>query len=154
MFGFAIPVGWGELLISHLFLSFLVVLPMILLIRAATRQAEAQGGMDAIDFLLQKMPPHMRGSLPYALAAEGPYVRVYAGDGEHLVQMSFENAVLAVAGIDGHRTHRSWWVAFKEIEEMVPVGSAFEAKLRNGERIPVSRRKSGTLRDALERNDS
>lgn len=153
MFGFTIPVDWTELLVSHMLLSFLVILPILLLIRVATRQAEAQGGMDAIDFLLQKMPPHLRGTLPHALAAEGHYVRVYAGDEDHLVQMSFEDAVLAVAGIDGYRTHRSWWIALKEVEEIIPVGSAYEAKLKNGARIPVSRRKSSALRAALKSID-
>lgn len=149
--GFQIPVGWSDLLISHLVLSFFVVLPAILLVRAGNDKAEAQGGSDAISFLTQKMPQRLRGSLPYALSAEGHYVRVFTHGGDDLIQMRFEDALHAVAGIEGLQTHRSWWIALKEIEEVLPVGSAFEAKLRNGATIPVARRKRAMLVSALDR---
>lgn len=139
--GQAIPTSWSSYFVSHIILSTLVIAPLILLTITLMTQVEARASGDTIQFLTQALPPPLRGQTPYALAAEGHYVRVHTKLGEALVTMRFEDALRALSGVDGIQTHRSWWVARDEILEVKPVGSAFEASLRCGMRVPISRRR-------------
>lgn len=65
-------------------------------------------GRQAIDLLFEKLPMKLRGATPFALSAEGNYVRVYTERGDDLVMSTFEDALRVVSGISGVRTHRSW----------------------------------------------
>lgn len=142
-------VSWPQLVISHLLLSSLVVLPSILVIRRMRGSVESKAGGEAIRFLTEKLPTRLRGEKPFALAAEGHYVRVHTAIGDDLVTMRFEDALDAVVGIEGVQTHRSWWVATDAIREVRRAGSAYEAVLASGLIVPVGRRRKSEVSQAL-----
>ncbi|MEM1197242.1 MAG: LytTR family DNA-binding domain-containing protein [Pseudomonadota bacterium] len=144
-----IPTSWSYYFVSHIALSTLVIAPLILLTIALLTQVEARASGDTIQFLTLALPPSLRGQTPYALAAEGHYVRVHTKLGEALITMRFEDALRALSGVDGIQTHRSWWVAREEILEVRPVGSAYEASLRCGMRVPISRRRKAMVTRGL-----
>ncbi len=143
-------VGWPMLIVSHLKLSILVVLPAIIIVRRMRGELESKVGGDAIVFLTEKLPGRLRGQKPYALAAEGHYVRVHTPIGDELITMRFEDALAAVVGIDGVQTHRSWWVATAAVDEVRRTGSAYEAVLDSGLTVPVGRRRRSDVSKALQ----
>lgn len=145
----SIPSSWSYYFASHLVLSSLVIAPLILLTHTLLTHVQAQASSDTTQFLTSALPPALRGQAPYALAAEGHYVRVYTALGEALVTMRFEDALRALAGVDGIQTHRSWWVARGEILQVKPLGSAYEATLRCGLKVPISRRRKATVSKGL-----
>ncbi|MEL6112907.1 MAG: LytTR family DNA-binding domain-containing protein [Pseudomonadota bacterium] len=141
LLGSRFPTNWSSFFIGHILLTSLVVLPTIYLAKRLVRNASAQGGSDAIRFLTEKLPPQLRGRRPFALAAEGHYVRVYTDAGEGLVTLKFDDALRSVEGIPGVQTHRSWWVAIEQIEAIRRAGSAYEVTLASGLAVPVGRRR-------------
>ncbi|MEO1014765.1 MAG: LytTR family DNA-binding domain-containing protein [Pseudomonadota bacterium] len=142
-------VGWRSLVISHLTLSTMVVLPAIVIVRRMRGDLESKAGGEAIAFLTEKLPGPLRGQKPYALAAEGHYVRVHTPIGDELITMRFEDALAAVVGIEGVQTHRSWWVATDAVDEVRRTGSAYEAVLDSGLTVPVGRRRKADVTKAL-----
>lgn len=150
--GFPIGVTWPTLFVSHIVLSTLVIFPTILIVRRIKIRVETEAGGAAIRFLTDKLPPTLRGSTPFALSAEGHYVRVYTHLGDEMVTMRFEDAVQAVIGIDGLQVHRSWWIALDQIIEITSAGSAYEAKLKTELVVPVSRRRKSALTQAMKRH--
>ena len=69
--------------------------------------------------------------------------------GEAMITMRFEDALRALAGLDGIHTHRSWWVARDQIIDIKPLGSAYEATLRCGMKVPISRRRKASVSKGL-----
>lgn len=147
--GGAVPVVWLELVVSHIILSVLIITPTLFIIQQMRQQVETEAGSEVISFLTEKLPPQLKGIKPFALSAEGHYVLVYTSQGKELVTMRFEDAVRAVAGINGLQTHRSWWVALDEISDIRSSGSAYEAVLKTGLIVPVSRRRKTALNKRL-----
>lgn len=147
-------VDWGSLFLSHIPFSAFVVLPAIILTRTLRSDLESKTGLETTEFLTAKIAPALRGALPFALGAEGAYVRVYSDGGEQLITMRFEDALLAVSGIRGVQTHRSWWAATQCIQAVEPEGSAYIAILTSGHRIPISRRrKAEVMRELSKQTD-
>ncbi|MEM7702623.1 MAG: LytTR family DNA-binding domain-containing protein [Pseudomonadota bacterium] len=145
----AIPVSWTYYFASHLVLSTLVIAPLILLTHTLLTHVQTRASSDTAQFLTSALPPALRGQTPYALSAEGHYVRVHTALGEALITMRFEDALRALAGIDGFQTHRSWWVAREQIIDVKPLGSAYEATLRCGLKVPISRRRKAMVSRGL-----
>ena len=75
-----------------------------------------------------------------ALQAEDHYVRVHTRLGEALVLASLSDAIEDVehSGIQGQRTHRSWWVASNGVVSHEQRGRQLVLILLNGVRAPVS----------------
>lgn len=147
--GLTIPASWSYYFLSHVVLSSLVIAPLILLTHTLLTHVQTQASSDTAKFLTSALPPALRGQTPYALSAEGHYVRVHTSLGEALITMRFEDALRALAGIDGFQTHRSWWVAREQIIDVKPLGSAYEATLRCGLKIPISRRRKAMVARGL-----
>lgn len=147
--GLSIPADWTYYFVSHIVLSTVVIAPLILLTHTLLTHVQTRASSDTVQFLTSALPPALRGQKPYALAAEGHYVRVHTPLGEALITMRFEDALRALAGVDGLQTHRSWWVARDEIVEITPVGSAYEATLRSGMTVPISRRRKAAVSKGL-----
>ena len=148
-FSIRIPTVWLDFFQSHIVLSCIVILPAIILARRLMIQVETRAGGDAIYFLTERLPPKLRGTTPFALSAEGHYVRVYTPAGDDLVTIKFEDAVRALVGLQGIQTHRSWWIALSEISEIKPLGSAYEAILTSGLKVPISRRRKPDVSRAM-----
>ncbi|MEM6857205.1 MAG: LytTR family DNA-binding domain-containing protein [Pseudomonadota bacterium] len=147
--GLHIPSSWSYYFASHLILSTLVIAPLILLTHTLLTHVQTRASSDTTEFLTGALPPALRGQISHALCAEGHYVRVFTGSGEALVTMRFEDALRAMAGVDGFQTHRSWWVALEQIVNVKPIGSAYQATLRCGLEVPISRRRKAVVSRGL-----
>ncbi|MEM7689012.1 MAG: LytTR family DNA-binding domain-containing protein [Pseudomonadota bacterium] len=147
--GLAIPASWTYYFVSHLILSSLVIAPLILLTHTLLTHVQSRASSDTAQFLTSALPPALRGQTPHALSAEGHYVRVHTPLGEAMITMRFEDALRALAGMGGIQTHRSWWVAREQILDVKPLGSAYEATLRCGLKVPISRRRKAAVSRGL-----
>ncbi|MEL6569638.1 MAG: LytTR family DNA-binding domain-containing protein, partial [Pseudomonadota bacterium] len=152
--GSQFPTTWSQFVVSHLLLSLLVILPTIALSRRLLDNASTAGGSDAIDFLTEKLPRGLRGYRPFAISAEGNYVRVYTPAGSDLVLSTFEDALRAVSGIPGVQTHRSWWAAAAEMKRLTRSGSSFELELKSGLNVPVGRRRRSAIQIILDQTEA
>jgi DNA-binding LytR/AlgR family response regulator len=97
---------------------------------------------------LRRIPARLAGGELYALEAEDHYLRVHTSRGDDLVLMRFSDALLELAGLDGLRVHRSWWVARIGVQKIQREGSRMIIHLRDGHVVPVSRTNYGALRAA------
>lgn len=73
------------------------------------------------------------------LKAAEHYIEVVADRGTDLVRHRFNDAVQELAALGlGCQVHRSWWVSWDAIAEIVPCGRSLDLLLHDGRRIPVS----------------
>ena len=106
---------------------------------ASTRPAAA---------LIDKLPARLKTAQIQALAAEDHYLRVHTDRGEALILMRLSDAAAACEGLDGARTHRSWWVARAAVRDAVKADGRATLTLEDGVRAPVSRTYYPRLREA------
>lgn len=98
---------------------------------------------------LERLPPKLRGAELYALEAEDHYLRLHTSRGSsELILMRLADAVAELEGVEGARTHRSWWVARSAVEAARRGDGRAVLRLRNGVDSPVSRTYARALRDA------
>jgi hypothetical protein len=98
--------------------------------------------------LSDRLPPHLRSAAIHALQAEDHYLRVHTDAGSELILMRLGDAVPELEGVEGARTHRSWWVARAAIREVTRLDGRAELTLPGGVVAPVSRSAYPALRDA------
>lgn len=98
--------------------------------------------------LSDRLPPHLRSALIHALQAEDHYLRIHTDAGTELILMRLSDAVPELEGVEGARTHRSWWVARAAIREVTRLDGRAELTLPGGVVAPVSRSAYPALRDA------
>jgi DNA-binding LytR/AlgR family response regulator len=97
---------------------------------------------------LERVPPAARGRL-LALEMEDHYLRVHTDSGSALILHRMSDATAELAGIDGWRVHRSWWVAADAVRTVRRDGGRATLMLENGLEVPVSRSAWPALRDRL-----
>jgi DNA-binding LytR/AlgR family response regulator len=97
---------------------------------------------------LDRMPPHLRGSVLWAVQAEDHYLRLHTDRGSDLILMRLTDAVSELEGLEGARTHRSWWVARKAVQGVRRGDGRATLLLPSGVEAPVSRRYARALRQA------
>ena len=97
--------------------------------------------------LLARLPIGQRDGL-IALESEDHYVRVHARAGSTLVLLRLADAVAELDGVDGLRTHRSWWVARAAVAQVLRRDRAVCLRLVNGIEAPVARNAVAELRAA------
>lgn len=97
---------------------------------------------------LQRLPMKLRGATIYAVQAEDHYLRVHTDRGSDLILMRLSQAVEELDGLEGARTHRSWWVARKAVRSVERGDGRATLTLENGLKIPASRRYARVLRGA------
>jgi hypothetical protein len=102
---------------------------------------------DAGSRFLQKLPPHLGCEL-LALQMEDHYVRAHTARGSDLVLMRMRDAVEALAGVDGLRVHRSWWVARAAVAGVERQDRSLRLVLQNGLKVPIPRERIADLREA------
>ncbi|WP_291843550.1 LytTR family DNA-binding domain-containing protein [Maricaulis sp.] len=98
--------------------------------------------------LADKLPPRLRRADILALEAEDHYLRVHTDRGDCLILMRLGDAAAAVAPLDGARTHRSWWVARKAVDQVSRGDGRATLTLTTGTEVPVSRTYAPKLREA------
>ncbi|HEX8222261.1 MAG TPA: LytTR family transcriptional regulator DNA-binding domain-containing protein [Allosphingosinicella sp.] len=128
----------------------LIAIPLALAMRAVVPVDQARP--DAVPpgdpaRILAAIPPERRGAL-LAVAAEDHYLRVHTDRGEALILRRFGDALADLAGLDGARVHRGWWVARSAVARCEREGDRPVLVLTNGIRVPVSRTYSVAAREA------
>lgn len=98
--------------------------------------------------LADRLPPHLRDSPIHALQAEDHYLRIHTETGSDLILMRMTDAILELDGLEGTRTHRSWWVSRVAVRAVTRKDGRATLTLPNGIVAPVSRSTYPELRDA------
>lgn len=83
-----------------------------------------------------------------ALEMEDHYVRAHGPGISALILLRMRDAEAELAGIDGLRIHRSWWVARDSVEKVVRDGRGYKLRLTNGLEAPVARDRIAALKSA------
>ncbi|MCE8008052.1 LytTR family DNA-binding domain-containing protein [Aestuariivita sp.] len=116
----------------------------------ATRQADPPPHPETLG-----TGPDWRARLPaqigqdlILLHAQDHYVRAQTTLGEALVRSSMTQAADALGPL-GMRVHKSWWVAFAQMDRVVYRDGAPKLMLRSGEAIPVGRSYRRDVRTAM-----
>jgi DNA-binding LytR/AlgR family response regulator len=97
---------------------------------------------------LERLPLKLKGAEIYAVQAEDHYLRLHTSRGSDLILMRLADAVAELEGLEGARTHRSWWVARDAIVAVERGDGRATLKLKNGIEAPVSRTHARLLRQA------
>jgi DNA-binding LytR/AlgR family response regulator len=97
---------------------------------------------------LERLTPKLRGATLYAVQAEDHYLRLHTDRGSDLILMRLSDAVAELEGLEGARTHRSWWVARDAVREAKRGDGRATLTLEGGVVAPVSRRYARALREA------
>ena len=116
--------------------------------RAAPVQTHAGAGGTAPARFLDRLPPRLRGAALHAVQAEDHYLRLHTDRGSDLILMRLSDAVAELEGLEGARTHRSWWVARDAVRGATRGDGRATLTLEGGVAAPVSRRYARALRAA------
>ncbi|MBX9460281.1 MAG: LytTR family transcriptional regulator DNA-binding domain-containing protein [Brevundimonas sp.] len=117
--------------------------------RPAPVQTHASAGVGAAPArFLDRLPPKLRGATLYAVQAEDHYLRLHTDRGSDLILMRLSDAVAELEGLEGARTHRSWWVARDAVRGVSRGDGRAVLTLEGGLTAPVSRRYARALRAA------
>ncbi|MDP2764276.1 MAG: LytTR family DNA-binding domain-containing protein [Brevundimonas sp.] len=120
----------------------------VFLNRPPTVQTHAgPSGMAPARFL-DRLTPRLRGAALYAVQAEDHYLRLHTDRGSDLILMRLSDAVAELEGLEGARTHRSWWVARDAVRGVKRGDGRATLTLEGGVEAPVSRRYARALRAA------
>ena len=95
-----------------------------------------------------RLPPRLRGTTLIAVQAEDHYLRVHTDRGSDLILMRLSDALAELEGLEGARTHRSWWVARAAVRDVSRGDGRALLTLDGGLTVPVSRRYAPGLRKA------
>lgn len=95
-----------------------------------------------------RLPAKLREAELFAVEAQDHYLRLHTALGSDLILMRLADAIAELEGIEGARTHRSWWVARQAVVEAVRSDGRATLTLRNGVQVPVSRTYASGLREA------
>ena len=98
--------------------------------------------------LFDLLPRQLDHNIIY-IESELHYVRVVTQKDEALVLYALKDAIADVEHINGIQIHRSYWVALDHIKRLRRKGSQWEIELKNQIRLPVSRRRIASVRQAL-----
>jgi DNA-binding LytR/AlgR family response regulator len=90
----------------------------------------------------------LAGSTLFAVEAQDHYLRLHTSRGEDLILMRLSDAIAELEGIEGARTHRSWWVARAAVVSAERAEGRATLTLPTGAIAPVSRSYVRPLRDA------
>ena len=109
--------------------------------------SSTEGRTEAVRFL-GRFPIKLKGADLLAIEAEDHYLRLHTDRGSDLILMRLADAIGELDGIEGARTHRSWWVAKAGIVAAERGDGRATLTLKNGTRVPVSRSYAAGLREA------
>lgn len=94
------------------------------------------------------LPPEQQGRL-LLLKSELHYLQVVTDQGSTLILYNLGDAIAQLPETEGLMVHRSYWVAYDAIDELVRRGRQGELKLRDGQTVPVSRNRMQAVRNSL-----
>jgi hypothetical protein len=96
----------------------------------------------------ERLPLRFRGATVWAVEAQDHYLKVYTDRGSTLLLMRLSDAILELQGIEGARTHRSWWVGKATVRDVIRRRRGALLVLDDDIQVPVSRRYLPYLRRA------
>lgn len=152
--GFNFAISASDLALTYflvLFISSFATAVVYVVDMLTGRRAHAPGQEEtprASAALIDKLPSRLRQSEIWSMSAEDHYLRVRTESGDALILMRLSDAVAACDGLDGARTHRSWWVARTAISDVRKGDGRGVLILKDGIEAPVSRTYYPALRDA------
>ncbi len=97
---------------------------------------------------LDRLPGKLAGAELWAVEAEDHYLRLHTSLGSDLILMRLGDAISELEGIEGARTHRSWWVAREAVKRVERDDGRAILHLPDGAEAPVSRAYAKVLRAA------
>ena len=97
---------------------------------------------------LSRLPAKLSGAALFAVEAEDHYLRLHTSKGQDLILMRLSDALPELEGIEGARTHRSWWVARSAVVSAERAEGRATLTLADGTEAPVSRSYLKPLREA------
>ncbi len=80
------------------------------------------------------------------LAMRDHYIEVYTEVGQKLVHMRFGDAVSQLDAHNGAQVHRSHWISFDEIKEVVKEGDKLYFRMSDDALVPISRSRKPELK--------
>ena len=142
------PAQVAEVLPSVLLTTVgMIVLAFMVQARAAAETHAAPAGAPPARFL-GRLPERLAGATLWAVEAQDHYLRLHTSGGAELILMRLADAVDELEGIEGARTHRSWWVARAAVTAVERADGRATLTLANGVAAPVSRGYMKSLREA------
>lgn len=127
--------------------AVLTVLAFLVQRRAAVETHEAPKGAPPPRFLA-RLPAKLAGADLWAIEAQDHYLRLHTSKGDDLILMRLADALVELEGIEGARTHRSWWVARGAVVSAERAEGRATLTLTGGVTAPVSRAYVKPLREA------
>ena len=127
--------------------AVLTILVYLVQRRAAVETHEAPTGAAPPRFLA-RLPAKLAGADVWAIEAEDHYLRLHTSRGDDLILMRLADALVELEGIEGARTHRSWWVARHAVVSAERAEGRATLTLTGGLKAPVSRAYVKPLREA------
>jgi hypothetical protein len=97
---------------------------------------------------LARLPSKLAGATLWAVEAEDHYLRLHTSKGQDLILMRLADALAELDGLQGARTHRSWWVARAAVRQVERADGRATLTLEGGLQVPVSRGHIKILREA------
>ena len=97
---------------------------------------------------LARLPARLAGADLWAVEAQDHYLRLHTSRGREMILMRLSDAVVELEGLEGARTHRSWWVARGAVVGVERGDGRATLTLTDGTEVPVSRAFAKTLREA------
>lgn len=97
--------------------------------------------------LIRRLSPGFQGPI-LRIAVRDHFVDVISASGVETIRMRFADAIDEMDTVTGHATHRSHWVARDAIVGSEHNGGKTFLTLKNGDRVPVSRKYKSALEDA------
>lgn len=108
----------------------------------------------ALPLLLEKLPPELGREL-ICLRAQDHYVEVVTPRGSTTLLMRLSDAERDLAGLDGLRVHRSWWVNLDHVVGFARTeAGGMELTTSTGLTIPVARGQRAVLKAALDQRQA
>jgi LytTr DNA-binding domain len=95
-----------------------------------------------------KRIPARYGTDLICLEMEDHYLRISTAVGDTMVHGRMADAEAELAGLEGMRVHRSWWVARTAVKGWTRDGKTLNLTLRNGKTVPVARDRQPLLKAA------
>jgi DNA-binding LytR/AlgR family response regulator len=97
---------------------------------------------------LARLPDKLAGADLWAVEAQDHYLRLHTSKGRDLILLRLSDALVELEGLEGARTHRSWWVSRGAVASIERGDGRATLTLKDGTEAPVSRAFAKTLREA------
>ncbi len=142
------PLAWSVFVISLVMTAINALIAPPAPAQAAAAPVAPPAPEPARTAFLDRLPPRLRGAELLAVEAEDHYLRVHTAKGSDLILLRLSDALNELAGLDGARTHRSWWVARAAVRDAAKGDGRATLTLEGGLKAPVSRAHAPGLRAA------